>query len=659
MTKGKDIMGKIFMRKILFAFFVLVVFLSQVVVFAEPIMELAAPRLETPRAISDDGTSLKPKTITETKKSSAIGAKKQVAKKNRRHTFKKPSQIKVNYDKVSKLIEYGYYEEADRILQGAICRNSKDIKAQSLWMLSLAKQSKLEPAQKDLVGLLKKYPSNSNLHYAQGVVYYQRTTSSNMFYRNNASKLINQAAGEFKKAVELDKNNAGALNAAGVVSLSLDKPKDAKNYFIKALAADKTYSLAIDNLGTIELLGGKLDEAEKKFKQSLIYNTQNTTAMYHLAQIYFQKGDYANALTFLNNALAINPNLPAIYNLMGKAYMAQGNEAAALNSFKKSLTVKPEFTLSYLDLAEIYEKRGDADFAIAQLKTAVAIESDFNDAKLRIADISLTNGNYKQAIIVYSKLVGINDYNSQALKGLADAYYAQAQISANKSLASNKDLSGALEYVNKAIGANGEGLELHLAKLKLMEITNQPEPSKVTLDKIIQSPANDLVSTILKGEAYLKFNDYKNAQKTFDLATDLSQTTKEDLCLSEIFIYHKQYENARKVLQKILKTNHQNQSAISDLDYIQKCTKHADNYFQSAKNFLKSKNLSAAIEYLSRSLAIDPNNAQAHMLLAQLYEKKKDYPEALANYKAYLGLEPNSSESKKIEKKIKNLENRL
>lgn len=646
------------MKKILFVFLILYV-VSSNAVFADPIIEMAAPRLQTPRIISDDGTTSKPVTVTEKQKMQSAKGKNQNIKKVKIRIHRKAPKIKVDYDKVSKLIEYGYYDEADKVLQNAIARNSKDIKAQSLRTLSLAKQLKLEPAQRELNILLKKYPNNSNLHYAQGVVYYQRTTSSNMFYRNNSKKLIENAMNEFKKAIELDKNNAGALNAAGVISLNSDNTKEARKYFQTALEADKTYSTAIDNLGTMDFLDGKTAEAEKKFKQSLIYNTQNTTAMYHLAQISFQKGDYATALKFLNDALALNSNSPAIHNLMGKAYILQNNEAAAINSLKKSLAIKPEFTLSYLDLAEIYEKRGDADFAIAQLKTAVAIEPDFNEAKLRIADISLTSGNYRQAIGTYSELVGAKGYESQALKGLADAYYAQAQITSSKSLMSNKDLPKALELINKAINLNGESLELHLAKLKLMKLTNQPGQSKVALNKIIQLPTNDVISTVLKGEAYLALSDYKNAQKTFDTAIELSQNTEDDLYLSEIFIYHRQYDNAQKVLQKILKNNPQNQSALSDLDYIRKSKKNADNYFQSAKNFLKVKNLSMATEYFSRSLSLNPNNAQAHILLAQLYEKQKKYDEALPNYRAYLGLEPNSYDSKRIEKKIKSLENRL
>lgn len=635
--------------------------ISSTIVSAEPVVELAAPRMQPPKVLQDVNAPLK--NVSEHPAKIDNKTKKQKVKRLKRYIHKK-APIKVDYGKVSKLIEYGYYDYADGILQGAMARNSKDVKAQSLWVISLAKQCKLDPAQDELNVLLKKYPDNSDLHYAQGIVYYQRTTSSNMAYRNNTQALLNDAMKEFKKAIDLDKSNAKAYNAAGVISIRQDKNKDAVTYFKKALEVDKAYSMAIDNLGTVDFAKGKFKEAEKKFNEALSYNTQNTTAMYHLAQVAMRKQDYATALNYLNDALALNSNSPAIYNLMGKAYVAQGNEAAAVNAFRQSIVVKPEFTLSYSDLADVYQKRGDSEFAIEQLKTVLTIDPTDNIAKLKIADISLASGKYKQAIEVYSELVGIDKYNSAALKGLADAYYAQAQVCSSKSVISpNKDLFTAMDCINKAMDASSKAgnpdLELYLAKLKLEKITNQPALSKVALQKIISSQSNDLLSTVVKGNAYLTLNDYANAEKTFNYATTLSQNTDDDLCLSKILIYHKQLDSAEKVLQKILKADSQNQQALSDMAYIQKNIKYSQNYFDSAKCFLKSGNKSAAIEYFNRSLSINPNNAQAHLLLAQLYEKQKDYTNAIVHYAAYSSLVPNASDSAKIGKKIKRLDNKL
>lgn len=649
-----------FKRKILITAVLLGISLIPITASADPIIELAAPRI-VPKIMPEDNAPVKPSVGEKAPaEKSKDKAKSKHKSKSKHIVHKRPVVIKVDYDKVSKMIEYGYYDQADNILEAAIRRNIKDTKALSLWTVSLAKQCKLEPAQNVLDKLLKKYPDNSNLHYAQGVVYYQRTTSSNMYYRNMTPKLISDSTKEFNLAVKLDKDNARAYNALGVISLNQNKPKDARVYFNKSLAADKTYSLAIDNLGTMDLLAGKLADAEKRFKDALTYNSQNITAMYHLAQIAMQKQDYAQALNYLNNALAIYDNSPAIYNLMGKAYLAQGNDAAAINSFKKSLQVKPEFIASYLDLANIYEKRGDSEFAIEQLKTALAIDPDFCDAKLKIADISLSNGNFNQAISVYSELVGINGYNAAALKGLASAYFEKAQdISSKSQVSSNKDMFDALDYINKAISANPQDLELHLAKLKINRLTNQPDQSKISLNKIIQDPANDLMGNVIKAEAYLTIYDYTNAQRYFDAAIKLSQNSDDDLYLSEILMYHRQYDKAGILINKVLKSDPQNSEALSDLDYIQKALKNSDNYFKSAQNFAKSKNYSTAIEYLSHAVGINPNNPQAQLLLAQLYDRDKDYAHAVSHYKAYLSLLPNAKDSSKISKRIRNLENRL
>lgn len=641
---------------------VLVAILSSwnIVLAVDGPVELTAPKPDPIKNVTDSDLNSAPSKAGQatTSKDAKTTDKKSKQHKHKLHLL--PKKIVIDYNKVSKLIEYNYYDDADKILQGAIDRNSKDIKAQSLWVVSLAKQCKLDPAQNELNYLIKKYPNNSNLHYAQGVIYYQRSTSSNMVYRNNSDKLINDAMIEFKKAIDLDKNNARAYNAAGVISLSLNKPNDAKVFFQKSLKADKTYSMAIDNLGTMDFAQGKFNDAAKKFKQSLTYNTQNTTAMYHLAQVAIQKKDYTNALMYLNNALAINSNSPAIYNLMGKSYLAQGNGAAAINAFRQSIMVKPEFTLSYLDLADVYANRGDSEFAIEQLKTVLSIEPDYYDAKLKLADISLKSGKYKQSINVYSSLVGVNGYNDAALKGLANAYYGQAQVSANKSLTgSNKDLYKALDYINKAIAVNNQDLELHLAKLKIAKLANQPTLTKTEADKIISATTSTLADAITKGEAYIILNDYKNAEKSFDTAINLSDNPQNDSYLAEILIYNKQYKCAEKILQKILNNDEQNQQALDNLDYVHKSEKCADNYFQSAQYFIKAKNFATSIEYLNRSLAINPDNAQANLLLAKLYEKKKDYQNAAVNYKTYLEMKPYTNESKAIQKKINNYENRL
>lgn len=576
------------------------------------------------------------------------------SKKSRPHRIHKKYQKTAD---ITKLIEYNDFEQADKILHEKLNQNPKDIQTRALWLISLAKQLKLDPAQKQLDNYLKSNPKNPDLHYAQGIVYFKRTTSSNMTYLANKDKLLNDALSEFKKAIELSPKDARYYNAAGVIAMNQGNVKAAGDYFQKAVKIDKTYSTALDNLGTIDYLNGKFDDAVKKYNEALSYNTDNATAMYHLAQVADAKNDLAAAAVYLNNALYINPDFYAAYNLAGEVYLKQGNDAAAINAFRKATLLKPEFPQPYLNLAEIYEQRGDGEFAIEQLKTVLYLVPDYYDARMKIADISLANSKYNQAIENYSKLTSIEGYNEEALKGLASAYYEQAQNSAAKAInGTNKDYFNALDYLNKAIAANPDDLELYLAKMKLAKITNQEELSQATLQKIISAPANNLASVITKGEAYASLNNPQEAKRMFDLATTLTKTTEDDLYLAEILTYQKQFESAKCIIQKVLAKNAQNPQALNDLKYIQDCEKNAQTALASAQYYIKCKNYNAALEYLSRAGAFNPNNYQSYLLTAEVYEKIKNYPLAVENYKKYLNFIQDSTEKNQIESKIRLLE---
>lgn len=619
---------------------------------AEPIVELAAPRIQAPRVVSEGPSN---------GSINATAQQKQAKTTHKKHkkVHKKKKLVTLNYDNVSKLIENGYYDSADAQIQNVMTQNPKDINAPVLWVVSQAKQGNIDSAQNRLNILIKKYPKNSDLFYASGVIDYKKATNPDADTANQQA-LISSAFDKFKKAIQLDKSNAKAYNAAGVVTLNIGDANSAKDYFSKALAADKTYSSAIDNLGTIDYTNGDLDAANTKFKKALVFNQQNPTAMYHIAQVSYKKQDYPTAIKYLNKAIALNPSSAAFYNLKGKNYAAIGNDAKAINSFKKSIELKPDSILSYMDLATLYAKRGDNEFAMEELKTVLSLNPDMYNAKLKLADLSFSTGKYPQAIALYSELVSMDEYKNASLIGLANSYWGQAQLSANKSaLGSNKNLFNALEFINQAIQTDNNNLELHLAKLKLTKLTNQPELTKIELNKIIQSQNNDLMTNLLKGEAYITLNDYENAQKAFDNAISRAKNLDDNLYLAEILLYQKQFNDAEKVLKKILKNYPQNQQATNGIDYIKKNRKLADNYFESAKTFIKTKNNTVAIEYLNRSVATDPNNSQVRLILAELYEKQRDYQDAIANYEAYVGLNPDSSNCKRIIKKIQKLENRL
>ena len=575
-------------------------------------------------------------------------------------TLKVGVSVSKSYVDISRMIEYNNYEDADKRLKEILSKNPNDIDAKSLQLISQAKQYKLAPAQSELDRLLKTYPNKPELHYAQGMVYLMRETSSDVEYIKNIRNLSNAAIKEFMKAVELDPTYFQAYNAMGVATLKLGNKKDAQDLFKMSLKHNPNYAPAYDNLGNVSMLDGDLDQAEKYYLQSIKCNSHNPTSMYHMGQVEARRGDYTKALTWLNHSLHINPNSSPGWNLQGELYLKQGNQAAAINSFKKAIYVKPENSRPYINLAGVYERRADHEFAMEELKTAIILNPNYKEGILRVANMSLETKKYQQALEYYSRLLGDTTYNNTAIIGLANTYYEMAKDTADsRDYTTNKDVYLAYDYVNEAIQRTPNDLKLHLAKIKLGKITHQMELTNDNLNYIIQAASNSLMDTVIKGEAYLSLGRERDAVYTFENAINFANTIDDELYLSEILVQHKQFRTARKALQKVLMADSTNRIALNGLHYIDLCEMKSNEFFEIALRQYKEGNYASAIEYCNRAIDFYHNAPSIAKLKAQSYEAEGNYLGAVKYYTQHLALAPKAYDKDAVVQRINVLRQRL
>lgn len=570
-------------------------------------------------------------------------------------------QIAKTYNDIDKMIDYGNYAAADRLLNNLLKKNPNDISARSLYIISLVKQDKFDVAQSQLNKYLPKFSKNANLHYAQGVLLVKRQASSDMEYREKSEELLKRAQNEFNRALIINPRYYQAYNALGVIELNTGNWNKARQYFGRALEVDPNYATAIDNLGTVDYLQGNHDLAQKRFMKAISLNPNSSTAYFHLAQVYDKKSGYSKALDALDHSLRINGNSSVAYNLRGEILKKQGNEAAAIESFKKSIALKPENTKPYVNLAKIYERRFDNELAIASLKSALAVNPAQYSVKLKVGELSLLKGDYNESLKYYSSLVGVEGYNADALKGMANAYFAQVRDTASKSVIANKkELQTAYNNIEKALQANPNDLDLYLAKLKMAKLTNQEKATQETLDKIVKAPVRGLNDLLAKGDAYYAMNKYQEAKKTFEKSVVFAESLDDYLYVAEILTYDKFYPSAKDVLRKALIVDPTNEEAVHNLNYIMNMERQSESLYKDAKFFQKKdKNRVFAREYALKALDYNPTNYDAALLSAKLCEKQKHYVEAIDAYKVVAGLEIKPRKIKKMNKKIVKLEKKL
>lgn len=570
-------------------------------------------------------------------------------------------QIAKTYNDIDKMIDYGNYAAADRLLNNLLKKNPNDISARSLYIISLVKQDKFDVAQSQLNKYLPKFSKNANLHYAQGVLLVKRQASSDMEYREKSEELLKRAQNEFNRALIINPRYYQAYNALGVIELNTGNWNKARQYFGRALEVDPNYATAIDNLGTVDYLQGNHDLAQKRFMKAISLNPNSSTAYFHLAQVYDKKSGYSKALDALDHSLRIKGNSSVVYNLRGEILKKQGNEVAAIESFKKSIALKPENTKPYVNLAKIYERRFDNELAIASLKSALAVNPAQYSVKLKVGELSLLKGDYNESLKYYSSLVGVEGYNADALKGMANAYFAQVRDTASKSVIANKkELQTAYNNIEKALQANPNDLDLYLAKLKMAKLTNQEKATQETLDKIVKAPVRGLNDLLAKGDAYYAMNKYQEAKKTFEKSVVFAESLDDYLYVAEILTYDKFYPSAKDVLRKALIVDPTNEEAVHNLNYIMNMERQSESLYKDAKFFQKKdKNRVFAREYALKALDYNPTNYDAALLSAKLCEKQKHYVEAIDAYKVVAGLEIKPRKIKKMNKKIVKLEKKL
>ena len=557
------------------------------------------------------------------------------------------------YPEIARLIEYNHYEEADAKLKELLNQRPGDPNLIALKAVSQAKQHQLEPAQFELDKLLKKAPNNPIVHYAQGYVFMQRQTASDVDYIKTTRGLINSAIKEFVAAVNLDKNYYQAYNMMGIATLKLGNKQDAMDLFKTALKINPTFANAYDNIGIVEMMNGNLDAAEDNFMKAMKYNTHNPTAWYHMCQVETRRGNYSKALTWVNHSLHVNPNSSPALTLQGELYLKQGNQAAAINSFKKAQKVKPENIRPYLNLATVYENRADEEFAIEQLKTALAITPNNMESSLRIANMSLHIRKYDQALDYYSKLVGDERYNDDGIIGLANTYYEMSKDRGeNNKITTNQEVYLAYDYINKAIEKCPEDLKLHLAKLKLARLIHQDPISQESLNYIVQSAGNNLMDNVLKGEAYLALGKEKDAVYAFENAVNFASTVNDELYLGEILVHNKQFRTARTALQKVLMQDPDNIIAKNGIEYINLCEIKSNEFFDVAQRQYQENNYASAIEYCNHAIDFYHNSPQIAKLKAMSYEKELNYRGAVKYYQQYLMMNPEASDRSLVESKI-------
>lgn len=417
-----------------------------------------------------------------------------------------------------------------------------------------------------------------------------------------ANEQYEDAYREYKEVYEQNPEDLGLLERLGHLSLILERPEEAANYYHEILKRDVTNPLAYEQLmsiyentdrykyyiyrGNKNSLEGKLEFAVNDFKKALANASEETQIVMTrltLANIYKQLGNTLKALDEYNVILEYDNLHEEIFLQLADLYLQDEAYSSAIDALMRAKQKGFDTDKINEGLAAVYLKSGDPKKAI-----------EFTKDELLKIQAMLEIGEIENA---YEKLKNL----PEEFKSSPRYYTLMAQY-----CYSSKDFEKALEYIdeyNKLVPNSPLTYQMRA----LVYDENGDE---------FNAHLNWGKYNIIRKNTDIAINEFLNAVQLKDDDIDLLFT------LAALLTDNGESNHAAEYYEKIVKLEPNNKEALKKLAA-----------FREDIGDYKMQ-----VHYLEKIVEADDRDLQTLKELAKAYEKIKSNQKAIEIYNKYLEL---------------------
>jgi tetratricopeptide (TPR) repeat protein len=312
-----------------------------------------------------------------------------------------------------------------------------------------------------------------------------------------------------------------------------------------------------------------------------------------------------------------------------KAY-ENGDYDQAIQLLNQYILQKPRDQEAYLHLGNVYLKKEMLDSAIIQYKKALDLKSKYWQALYQLGYVYYQQGRYDEAEETFQKGLEVKE------KG--EFYNGLGLVQMAKDMLKEADLS-----FRKAVSHDSKNPEFHKNlgdvnfKKGVLVIAIQSYQKALELDSTLVDAHYKL------GQSYLKQMDFNKAMDEFKTVIRLDPEHKDAyLALGDLYMLdRKHYPEARVIYEEYVKFDQQNSKVYLNLgESYYFISKIVEFLVVNEDSLFRPELLSKSLENLEKSIALDPNVADAYLLTGKAYQDLGKFPEALKAYENYERLLP-------------------
>jgi len=284
-------------------------------------------------------------------------------------------QSPVGYIQVGNLrLTQRQFPEAQKAYEQALERDPKDSDALNGLMSTYLVQKQVDKAVETANAQIAKVPDSSAFYDLLGTVLL------------DFKKDPNGAEAAFKKACELDRNNADALIKLGRVQVQKGATDEAIATYQRSLKDNPSEPTLYILLG--ELYESKRDweNAKQAYRKALDLKPDDPTASNNLAYVMIETGGNVDvALSLAQTARRGLPDSPNAADTLGWAFYQKGAYRSAIDLFQEAIRLAgksklPDDPTFYYHLGLAYQKNDQPALARQQFERVLKIAPDYSAA---------------------------------------------------------------------------------------------------------------------------------------------------------------------------------------------------------------------------------------------------------------------------------------
>jgi tetratricopeptide (TPR) repeat protein len=453
----------------------------------------------------------------------------------------------------------------------------------------------------------------------------------------------------FKKVIELDPNETEAYNYIGVAYIQKYEDDIAIEYFKKGIEQNPNDAYAYFSIGLV--YNNKNDAKTIEYLQKAIkLNPKHIDSHFYLGIAYQKTQNFHKAIKCFQTVIGLNQNNAEAYFLLGVNYVLWKNDYDyAISCYQKVIEINPYHAGAYFNIGNAYAaKYSDNDKAFIYFRKALELKPDYADVYLNMGMAYERKQNHKKAFECYRKAIELNPNSDNPM-------YAPAYNNIGNMYIVKRDYNKALWHFKKAIELQPDLESAYNNAAGVYFYKQDYDNAAKYIQKAVELNPIHIYAVYYNniGLAYDSRQDYDKAIECFQRAIELLPYTDVfgdgDGDILVINHEHCKKQDYRFEYRNITVNSYEElyDTNSSKQEIIESESGFAEGLFSNMGNIYRKKlDYDKSIQYLQKSIALNPNYSVAYFNMGITYTQKKDYDNAIEYYQ--IAIEKKYKESSKV-----------